>query len=391
MSTRIQFTITYIIFISISLLTGCTVMTHEKAKKKVQQLLVETVKKNRDLRHGILLVHSDRKNIHWKFAHGTVEKEQRQVTEDHTFHIASIGKMMTSALIGKLQEEGKISFDDPISKYLSDDILRGLHVYKGKSYYNQIKVRHLLNHTSGIADYFEEKQKNGKSVLELALEEPDRFWTPMETIQWTKQNLEAHFPPGEGFHYTDTGYQLLGLIIEKISGKPMHESLHEIIFQPLNMVHSFQLFYSEPAEKSPHPLADLYIDQHEVSTYTSLSVDWAGGGIVSNTEDLLLFHQALVHNTLLKEDTFHNWKDWARFGKGIDYGYGLVSLKFKEMMFLLSEDLNMWGNWGSTSTFMFYNPVYDTYIIGAFNQSNFVRKQVRFMIKVISVISKLPE
>jgi D-alanyl-D-alanine carboxypeptidase len=171
----------------------------------------------------------------------------------------------------------------------------------------------------------------------------------------------------------------------------MHESLHEVIFQPLNMERSFQLFYSEPVKKSPHPMADLYIDQHEVSTYTSLSVDWAGGGIVSNTEDLLLFHKSLAHNTLLKEDTLERWKDWAKFGKGIDYGYGLVSLNFDEMLFFLSDDLNMWGNWGSTSTFMFYNPVYDTYIIGAFNQSNFIRKQVRFMIRVISIVSKMSE
>ena len=83
--------------------------------------------------------------------------------------------------------------------------------------------------------------------------------------------------------------------------------------------------------------------------------------------------------------------DWAKFDRGIDYGYGLVSLKFKEMMFFLSDKLNMWGNWGSTSTYMFYNPVYDIYVIGAFNQTNFVKKQVQFMIKIINIVSKLTE
>ena len=171
----------------------------------------------------------------------------------------------------------------------------------------------------------------------------------------------------------------------------MHESLHEYIFYPLNMDHSYQLFYSEPVEKSPYPIADIYMDQDEVSTYRSMSIDWAGGGIISNTEDLLLFHQALVNNTLLKEETFNKWEDWAEFDRGIDYGYGLVSLKFKEMMFFLSDKLNMWGNWGSTSTYMFYNPVYDIYVIGAFNQTNFVKKQVQFMIKVINIVSKSSE
>ena len=133
------------------------------------------------------------------------------------------------------------------------------------------------------------------------------------------------------------------------------------------------------------------MDKNEVSTYKSVSVDWAGGGVVSNTEDLLLFHQALVNNTLLKEETFNEWKDWAKFGRGIDYGYGLVSLKFRKMVFFLSDKLNVWGNWGSTSTYMFYNPFYDIYVIGTFNQSNFIQKQVQFMIKVISIVSKLSE
>ena len=382
-----------IIFLLINfvLLAGCAEMSPQKAENKIQSLLEKTVSKNKDLEHGILLVHSDKLNIHWKFAYGTVDKGTNPITEDHTFHIASIGKAFTSALIGKLYEEGKISYNDPINMFLSDEILKNLHVYEGKSYSDKILVRHLLNHTSGIADYFEEKPEKGKGILELAVDEPDRFWTPAETIQWAKDNLEAHFPPGEGFYYSDTGYQLLGLIIEEITGKPMHESLHEYIFNPLNMNHSYQLFYSEPLEKSPYPLADMYLDQDEVSTYRSVSVDWAGGGIVSNTEDLLLFHQALVNNTLLKEETFDKWEDWADFGRGIDYGYGLVSLKFKEMMFLLSDKLNMWGNWGSTSTYMFYNPVYDIYVIGAFNQTNFVKKQVQFMIKVINIVSKEEE
>jgi D-alanyl-D-alanine carboxypeptidase len=388
MNTKLIFIFLIINFV---LIGGCTKKAPLKAESKVQSLLEKTVNKNQDLQHGILLVHSDMLYIHWKFAYGTVGKGQKPITEDHTFHIASIGKAITSSLIGILYEKGKISYDDPIKKFISDDILKDLHVYEGKSYSDVILVRHLLNHTSGIADYFEEQSKEGKSVMKLVVDEPDRFWTPVETIQWAKDNLEAHFPPGEGFLYSDTGYQLLGLIIEEITGKPMHESLHEYIFDPLNMNHSYQLFYSEPVEKSPYPIADIYLDQDEVSTYQSVSADWAGGGIISNTEDLLLFHQALANNTLLKEETFNKWEDWAEFDKGIDYGYGLVSLKFKEMMFFLPDKLNMWGNWGSTSTYMFYNPVYDIYVIGAFNQTNFVQKQVQFMIKVINIVSKASE
>lgn len=364
-------------------------MTPEKAERKVRTLLEKTVAKSEDLRNGILLVHSDKLHLHWRLAWGHVGKEQEAVTADHTFHIASIGKTMTSAVVGRLVEEGRISYDDPIAKYLPDGMLRGLHVYQGTSYADRILVRHLLNHTSGIADYFEERPKEGKGVLELAVEDPTRFWTPLETIQWAKDHLEAHFPPGEGFHYSDTGYQLLGLAVEAITGKPLHESLHELVFAPLRMKHSYQLFYSEPEEKSLYPMADIYLNDDEVSTFRSLSIDWAGGGIISNTEDLLLFIRALAHHALLKEETFHRMEDWAKFSRGIDYGYGLVRISFKDMLFFLSEKRTIWGNFGSTATYMFYNPACDAYLIGAFNHSKFVRKQVLFLLRITKILAKV--
>ena len=131
MSTKLNF---ILILIVLLLLGGCINMTSENAESKIQSLLEKTVSRNRDLHHGLLLVHSERLNIHWKFAAGYTGKEQKAITQDHTFHIASIGKTFTSALIAKLYEEGKISYDDPIEKYLPDDVLNGLYEFEGNSY-----------------------------------------------------------------------------------------------------------------------------------------------------------------------------------------------------------------------------------------------------------------
>ena len=353
----------------------------EHAEHKVRVLLDKRVHKDKSLHNAILLVHSEKYGIHWKFARG--------VTEDHTFHVASIGKTITSALIAKLFEQGLIDFEDPISKYLPQDLLDGLFVFDGFDYTDNVEIRHLLNHTSGIADYFTEKPKQGKSIIDLALDEPSRFWTARDTIQWAKDNLKTHFPPGEGFHYADTGYQLLGLIVEKIKGKPFHQSLHAEIFDPLGMTHTYQLFYSEPVQASPYPMASMYISEQDVTTFKSVSVDWAGGGLVSTTEDLLLFIQALNDNALIKKATFDRMKDWARFAKGIDYGYGLMSFRFGDMFFLLSSKNNMCGNSGSTGSYMYYVPAYDTYIIGTFNQMGYEKKHVMFLLKVLKILSKL--
>jgi D-alanyl-D-alanine carboxypeptidase len=352
-----------------------------QAEQKIQTLLDKKVQKDKSLHNAMLLVHSDKYGIHWKFASG--------VSVDHTYHVASIGKTITSALVAKLFEQGLIEYEDPVSKFLPKDLLDGLFVFQGIDFAEKVLVRHLLNHTSGIADYIADTSKTGKTVIDLAIDEPSRFWTPLDTIRWAKNNLKPHFPPGKGFHYADTGYQLLGLIVEKITGKPLHQSLNEEIFDPLGMAHTYQLFYSEPAKASHHPLANVYIGKHDVTTFKSVSVVWAGGGLVSTTEDLLLFIQALKNNTLINKATFDRMKDWARFAKGIDYGYGLMSFRFKDLFFLLSNKYNMWGNSGSVGAYMYYVPALDTFLIGTFNQMEYEKKHVMFMLKVLKILSKL--
>ncbi len=356
-------------------------MTTEQAEQKIRTLLDKKVQKDKSLHNAILLVHSKKYGIHWKLSSG--------VSADHTFHVASIGKTFTSALVAKLFEQGAIDYEDPISKFLPKDLLVGLFVFQGFDYTDNVLVRHLLNHTSGIADYITEKSGDGKTVIDLAIDEPSRFWTPLDTIHWVKDNLEPHFLPGEGFFYSDTGYQLLGLMVEKITGKPFHQSLHDEIFDTLGMAHTYQLYYSEPIQASPYPMANVYIGEHDVTNFKSISIDWAGGGLVSTTEDLLSFIMALKNNTLIRKDTFDRMKDWARFAKGIDYGYGLMSFRFKDLFFLLSNKYNMWGNSGSVGAYMYYVPAFDTFLVGTFNQMGYEKKHVMFMLKVLRILSKI--
>ena len=148
-------------------------------------------------------------------------------------------------------------------------------------------MKHLLNHTSGLHDYFSDKPKYGKPMLDILLDQPDRFWSPQETILWSKDHLNSHFPPGKGCHYSDTGYHVLGLIIERITSKPFYRALMDYIFEPLEMLDSYLAQYSKPIAVNPYPLADLYVRDIKVTHYRSLSIDYAGGGIVSTTENLL--------------------------------------------------------------------------------------------------------
>ena len=135
------------------------------------------------------------------------------VTDDTMFEIASNSKQYTAGAIMLLELDGKLNLDDGITKYLS-----GL-----PQTYSAITVRHLLNHTSGVKDYIEEFQLN-RSLI----------YTNQELIKRLGAN-ELNFPPGEDAKYSTTGYLLLGIIIEQITGKPYGEFLRERIFAPLGM------------------------------------------------------------------------------------------------------------------------------------------------------------
>ncbi|WP_052728408.1 serine hydrolase domain-containing protein [Domibacillus tundrae] len=136
---------------------------------------------------------------------------------------------------------------DPLLKYFTSSELEGLFVVEGKDYAKNVTVEQLLAHTPGIGDYFEDPVQSGAPMTKLIISEPNKKWTPPELVDFTRKRQQAVGVPGQVFHYSDTGYILLGLLIEKVTGKPFHENLHERIFQPLNMNDSYLLYYSEPS------------------------------------------------------------------------------------------------------------------------------------------------
>ncbi|MBM7615850.1 serine hydrolase domain-containing protein [Alkaliphilus hydrothermalis] len=359
-------------------------MNREKVLTLMEDAFRKKVKKDKNIRNAYLLVHSDKLGIHLDVSEGSTDGLSSNPQQPN--HIASIGKLFTAILLALLEQQGKLTYEDSIIQYLETGISEGLHVYKGIEYSHQIKIKHLLNHTSGLHDYFDDKPKDTKPMISQILEEPDYFWTPQEVILWSKKHLTPHFPPGEGFHYSDTGYHILGLIIEKVTGLPFHQALTEYIFDPLNMKHTYLAHYSEPREKSPYPVANLYTKDINVIHYRSLSIDYAGGGIIAPTEDLLRFMKALTNFDIISKASFEKMKDWSKFSIGIDYGYGLMN--FVTIPVIMPSKYNIWGNCGSVGSFMFYHPVMDTYLIGNLNQFRYHSKGIRLMLKMIDILHK---
>ncbi|WP_418280756.1 serine hydrolase domain-containing protein [Halorubrum sp. DTA98] len=370
-------------------------MDSAEAKSTIEDRLRKTVDDTPAFDNAFFLIHSGSRDVHWNLAYGQVG--ETAANPNQPYHAASVGKTFTSTIIAMLAEEGKLQFDDSITPYLADEVLDGLHDYQGTDYTDDIHIHHLLNHTSGLphllSDDFglfnrqKEESPDGKTFFDVMVEDPDRFWEPEETVEWAKENLHPHFPPGDGIFYSEVGYNLLGLIIESVTSRSYHEALHDYLFDPLSMNRSYLAQFSDPAKDVEHPVPPLRFEDEEfdVEEYRSFSGWYAGGQTVNTTEDLFTFHRSLVEGDLVGAETLKEMTQWRRLSIGLDYGYGVA--RFRPIP-LLSR-YRAWGGIGATNSFMFYSPGTDVYLIGTFNQTTSRSTAYRFAFRAIRTASKV--
>jgi len=342
--------------------------------REIEDMFRNQVRKDSKVKNAYLLVHSQKLDFQMNIAEGSTGDIPANPQQPN--YMASVGKLFTSTIISILYEKGELSFDDSISKYLDEELLNNLHIYKGKDYTNNIKIKHLLKQTSGLYD-------NLWPLLDKLLKNKEFSISPREAIIWGKNNLKPYCPPGEKTKYTDTNYHLLGLIIENITGRPYHEVLKDYIFVPLGMENSSMLHYSDPIKEYSYPIARFSINGIILNDFKGFGgLDYTGGGVVATNEDLLKFMKALVADQIVSKDTLEKMKnDSTKLYFGIDYGYGIW--QFRTIPVLLPEKFNCWGCVGVTGAFMFYHPVLDAYLIGNFNDVSYKSKGLKFMMKVI--------
>ncbi len=277
---------------------------------------------------------------------------------DALFEIGSNTKMMTAAVIYQLQEEGVLSTSDLIDQWVPE-----MAAILPNS--DQITIDMLLTHTSGIYDYINGTAEDGplyagatdKDVLTQAYE-------PEELVRLAADSGEPYFEPGaEGqWTYSNTGYVLLGMIIEAATGKTYEENLQERIFEPLGMQNTFLL----NGQPEPGLLPQGYLETP--FDYTTgewnLSQGWSAGAVVSDAEDMAVFLKALFSGELFQDPAtidlmlaparpdFEQFTDNFYYGHGMFYkngllGHGGQALGFQsDVGYLPDEDITIviWGN-----------------------------------------------
>jgi D-alanyl-D-alanine carboxypeptidase len=319
-----------------------------------------------------------------------IEYQYPAQSGDKPFHIASIGKVFTAVLIELLAERGIFTIDDQLIKYLPSTDLAKLFVFEGKDYADEVTIRQLLGHTSGVADYFEDPVIAGTPFLKRIISQPETRWTPDLLLDFTRTQQRTFAPPGRIFHYSDTGYILLGRLIERMTGKAFHEHLHDEFFIPLGMEDSYLAFYSEPAKQPRKPLQPLYVNGTDVSRFESLSADWSGGGIVSTTSDLLQFQRGLRNWRLIRAETLRSMEVFDhKFRTGLHYGLGMMQVHFGEFFFLLKKWPKLTGHIGITATHMFYDETSDTHLIMNFGSTSNMVASFRVLIDLIGKLNKI--
>jgi D-alanyl-D-alanine carboxypeptidase len=289
-----------------------------------------------------------------------------------------------------LAEDGVIGLDDPIARHLPASLLDKLFYFQGVDYAPQVTIRHLIGHTSGAADYFEDPVFSGVPLLKDVLANPDTHWTPEMLLDVSRLRQAAVGAPGARFHYSDTGYILLGKLIEAVTAQPFHANLHQRIFDPLGMSDSYLLFYSQPSRQPPEPIQKLWVEGVEASRFTSLSCDWAGGGIVSTPADLITFHKALQRGELVSAASLQATQTFPhRFRPGIHYGLGRMEIHFEEFFFLLRGMPRVTGHIGILATHMFYDPASDTHIVLNFAATERMTRSFRVLIDLLNTIKRI--
>lgn len=319
------------------------------------------------------------KELHFEFA--SEAKPAR-------FHAASVGKLFTAVLVHRLVATGQLRLDQSIAELLDLSVTAGLFTSGPEA----VTLQMLLEHTSGVADYF------GEQILA----DPQKHWTVPELLDFTREHFEPVAQPGAQFHYSDTGYVLLGLIVEQVSRRPLHEQLQREILEPLGMVDTSLHGFGEPTSGAADPLAPLWVDGKEFSTAPALSCDWAGGGVVSSVNDLLTFSRALHEPSTLEPGTneprdnplippdayelmFHRGPALHR---GIRYGTGGVRIVWRELFFLLAGRPDLLGGLGITAATVLYDPRNNIHLVQNFGDSAAVSKAFNSLAKVVPMVTR---
>lgn len=260
------------------------------------------------------------------------------LTPTDAFRIGSITKTFTAVVILQLMEEGVLSLDDTLAAWVPSmvGVVPNAEV---------ITLRQLLNHTAGVPSY-----TDNPAFLNALRTEYSSPWEPADLMAYVGD--EADFAPGEDWYYSNSGYILLGMVIEAATGRSIVEEYHARILDPLAMQHTYLADSEDPTVELVHGFSHDVPDTDVIN----VSVAWAAGAMVSTAPDLLTFMRALVAGELFADPaTLATMQETVTIAPRAEYGLGLAYYEER-----------WWGHDGQITGFMsqlFYDPALDLVVV----------------------------
>lgn len=337
-------------FIVLLFLSACSFFSNarqpgagnDSLAKKLDDYLI-SAKKAYKLNGSVLIAQQGHVLLHK--AYGLQNEDNKTSNDTLTrFPILSVTKSFTATVILKLQDERRLSIKDKLSKYFPD------FKYGGK-----VTIENLLTHSSGIFNYTEIVDEEDSAIVNHPI--------PKEKITGIIFEKPLEFTPGSRYSYNNSGYFLLGLIIEKVTGQPYEQVAKDNIFTPLGMTNSGFDFNNLPQTIKAQGYNIFDAKQHRVYKHYDSTFAYSAGAIYSTTGDLYKFAQAIASNKILAPSTWqtalqsrinhygYGWNIGNLFGKDFvrhDGGYpGFMST----FIYFPKEDitiiiLNNFGNYG---------------------------------------------
>lgn len=274
------------------------------------------------------------------------------------FVIASVTKLWTTAVIMQLIQKGRLSFNTPLRELVPEEMLDGLHIFERVDYTDCLKVKHLLFQTSGLPDPFEE----GRHNLKRRVLKEDFAYSLNEGLAMVKDLKPAFLPGTKGqAHYSDINFDLLGYIIEQLTGQALAEIFRESLFQPLGLKQTYLL--NELNAAAP----PVYYKKQQLDRPLFLRSSGTNGGGVSTVRELMIFLKTFFSGRLFGRDLLAALMDFnalqADFGP-IQYGGGLMRIPLASLYTLFQGQGELLGHTGTTGAFAFYYPQRNLFIAG---------------------------
>jgi D-alanyl-D-alanine carboxypeptidase len=351
------------------------------------------------IHHALMAVESTDGSRRW---FGSAAAAGHEAPTPHTpFFIASIDKLYNATIALRLYESGLLDLDSPLRTYLPESLVGGLHRMGGVDHTDAITVRHLMGHSSGLADWYEDRPRGGRTMLDDLMRAGDRDLTMEAFAALVREQLKPHFPPADlssprhRVRYSDTNFILLVAIIEAVTGEPLAQVHERLLYRPLGLRHTY-VAGAEPLEPTPAP-TPLGVEGRPLEAPAFMRFI---RGMYTTTADAIAFLRHWVRGEIFDDPATGAMvtRRWHRFGLPLDraalrspmwpiqYGLGMMRVDVPRVLSPIRPFIPFIGHTGSTGCWLFYCSQLETLVTGTVDEATAGALPYRITPKVLKVL-----